>query len=476
MTKSQIAYFLYRSVLLLVSLIAVLIGLSSYESNGYSGLWTIPAVYFILSITTLRLNKYYKKHIGLLLVDVFIFIKYALGPLLILLMNDFSIAGYTGVTPAAESIHQAIQISILEMIGLFVIIHIFSPIFYKKIKTNTPYKFRRINMSPMLLVLSITALLLAVIFDNYFIPSSILFVSDEYTGMSGESIAFSGLVIMLAQAIKLIAMMLVVNEMLYRYQKNSKWRYAIIAYLTLIIYIALSTGTSRTGMLIPFIIFIIITYPIFKRKSLAVLLITTPILVGSLISVTAFKAPWLVEDNTSAHSTTEAAIRQTQEYTANIRPIALGVEAMEKNKENIRPELFYNDIVGSIPLLNSPINQEERINVYYNDYILDKGLDNTSQIMPMTSISVAYFGKFFAWILSATCIIVAMAIDSRRKREFYPQRYLQIYLIYIFAFGIFSNTQMVAGRFFTIFLPTAIIIFLILKFNTSRTIQQNAYQ
>lgn len=462
-------YLTYRYISLAVTVLSVILGLLLPTNSGYELLWLVPAIYFILSLSTLRLHSYYRKSPPLILLDIFLFIKYAAVPLMILTTQDFSAAGYTGVIPVPSSIHGAILFELAEMAGIFTILHTFVPVFYKKRDLHTQgIGSKRIMVNPMVASIAIVSFGLAVLFREFFVPSSLLVLPEDYSATI-TNVAFAGLIIMIAQAVKLVATGVIVNELMYRYRMSPKMRYVLISYITILLYAILSTGTSRTGVIVPFLIFVVLTYPVFKRRSLIVLAVTVPILAAGFISISAYKANWIVQ--AANHDTTTVAVinsivRQSQEYTANIRPTALGIESVEKYKDNITPGLFVNDILGSIPSLSSDVDQSKRINVYYNDYILNMGTQNTSLIMPLSTISAAYFGTFGVWIIPTICILLLLLVGRKwGSSTSFPEAYLQAYLVYVLAFGIFSNTQMLVGRFVTIYLPTAALLYLVMKFN-----------
>ena len=140
--------------------------------------------------------------------------------------------------------------------------------------------------------------------------------------------------------------------------------------------------------------------------------------------------------------------------------MAIGLEAIEVFKAEITKETFFNDILGSIPIVSKYINQRDRINIYYNNYALN--LKNTSQIVSMVVTSVAYFSTFFCWILSDICIILLMLFDSKNKKtkNNFIGEYMSLYLSFIFSFVIFSNVQTLIGNLFVNYIPIVGLVFL----------------
>ncbi len=454
-TKKR-AYRKYEGFVVIVTIASFLICLIAECENGYELMCIIPLLYLFAFLFNKNIHKYSPNNIGLFMLNVLMLIKYSIVPLIIALNKDFNTPHYYTVEVSPTSNLIAILLLAIELIIVNLVVAIFSNKFYgQKKNTKNSNKIEKIKTSPFLILAIIflsTVLLLNI---NQAIPKDILLINGSFRGNNLDNNGLS-LIISLA---KLVLTGLIINHLIIKFKDSNKNIYVYLAYLTILVYCLLNTSTARRSMILPLILFVLITYDIFKRKGRALLFGSIILLTISISAITIYKSSWLYSENDSLINVLKTSSLGIQEYTSNIRPTAIGIEMAQKYREDITIETFFNDFLGSVPLLSSKINQNNRINYYYNNYILNG--KNTSQIVPMSIIGYTYFSIFFSWLPIAICIYLLMYFEykyNKKTRTTYLEQYLSLYLFFIFVASLDSNTQMIFARILNTYIPAYAII------------------
>lgn len=119
----------------------------------------------------------------------------------------------------------------------------------------------------------------------------------------------------------------------------------------------------------------------------------------TIISITLYKFSWAFQYSENMYiDFFQVMMGQLQSYFSGPNLVAQALE-MENNPmfvHRITFSTFINDFLGSIPSVASSIDQTDRINYYFNRYLLDWYSDNTSQIIPMTAVGAIYFNILFS--------------------------------------------------------------------------------
>lgn len=450
-------YLIYKLLVIIFTIFTILFTLIAEKERGFEYIYLIPIIYILLFFSNNQLHKYSKKYNGMLILNFIMFIRYSIAIFCMVYGDDYLSLYYSGRTPKPESCSQAILYMIVEMIFIFVTIMLFSDKIYGK-QNNTVNEFSKISINIPLFFFLLFSSCLAMVFYRKIIPRQILFINSDYSSTKEEMSGFFEIVFL---SLKTILMGGLINNFWIKYQTTNKKKYILYVYAVLFITIMLNTSTSRINMILPFFLFIIIMMKKFSKKEVLLLIPVGILLVLSIVSITIYKSEWMF-DNTNKNTIGAARVfmRQIQEYTSGIRPIAQGIETVEEYRESITVDTFINDIFGSIPSINKLFNKQNRINRYYNKYIFGDISKKTSMIMPMVTISMAYFTPIFLWVITVFNMVLLMILDSNfSKINNYLVAYINSYAVFILATSIFSNTQMIIGRFFTRYIPVVLILY-----------------
>lgn len=454
-------YMKYEIFVAVSAIFTAFLGFISDKEKGYELIFLIPLIYVFLFIFNKWMHKYSKTHYGMLILNVILYIKYVVAIFFIIINKDYGNAVYTGKVPSSESCTQAIIYILVEMIFIFGMIFIFAKMLYKSDSIrNDKNDFSKIEINIVLIGFLLIIGMIAVINFNIFMPTQALFINSEY---AMEKKGIEGSIEVAFFSFKTILMGIAINHCILKYQKNEKMRYVIYSYIIILVYVIFNTSTSRLNMIIPIIFFVLITQKIFNKKGKILLGIVIGILILSFSSITVYKSAWLFTDDTyNLLDIAKVITNQIQEYTSGIRPVAQGIEAIEQYRDDITFSTLVNDIFGSIPIINSAFNNKDRINIYYNMYILGNSTEIHPLIMPLVTISKAYFSSIFCWLFTSLNILLMMYFDGKinKYKKNYLSTYVMIYLSFIFASSVYANTQIVIGRIFTKFIPVVLIIYI----------------
>ncbi len=301
-------------------------------------------------------------------------------------------------------------------------------------------------------------MILAVLYPSYFKPEKLLLFSDEFVEQEKDS----NIINIVAVTFKTIIMGILINTFIIKYQKTKKNKYILYSYFTMLLYTLLSTGYNRLNMIIPLVIFVLITDKVFKWKGRILLIGASVILVTSITAVTVSKFNYKYDNNSDFSYVLTESVGDIQEYTSNIRPIALGIDAIKYYKQEIGIKTLFNDFFGSLPMISHYINQNNRLNNYYNLYVL-QGI-NTSQIVPMVVSSVAYFSMALPTVMTIVIMIIVMYLEGKSYRKTYNnylEMYMKIFLVFQLAFCCLNgNVQMIVGKVIVKYVPVMILLWL----------------
>ena len=451
-------YILYRNGIIIFSIITFLLSLIIDKNQGYIFIPFIPLCFLFMFVFSKKIHRYSSKYRGMLLLNIFMVIKYIFAIFLICLFRDFEIPSYYAVGVSDKSFQLATLYIIVEMISIFITIELFSSKFYDK-KISNKEKNTSIKYGPILICFLLVASLYALLNFNSFIGKSQILISKNNS--LTETIEVSNFQYLLFYSFKMIVMGLLINKFIKKYKETEKGRYILLSYLVIIIYSLLNISTSRVNIILPFVFFFLLTSNIFKNKAkfYNAIMIVLLCVIFSIVSV--YKNPWKYTDSDKVVNNIVEFFTDIQEYTSSMLPTAVGIQAIDYYKNEITLYTLFNDFFGSVPGLSRYINANNRIYRYYNLYALNGS--SMSQIIPMTISSAAYFSPFLCFLLVDLCVILLMFFEKKivYDNSNFLNNYLYIYLLFIFASCLNSNVQMLAGRIFSNFAPT----FLILTFN-----------
>ena len=449
----------FKFIEILISLVLSILTFAFVQDiNGYGWLFILPVGYTCCCIFSNKLYEIQNKNIAVTAIHCISFIKYDLVPCIIAMSSDYYNGVLTGQIPAAESVQQAIIYTLYEMLTVFSIIAV-SNLFSVKNINKKIHKFnKRTEVQPIISFVLILGILFIIIFGDYLLPKQIFLLNDEYVAKK-EGFLFDGAVLIIYTVFKLLVLIFSLRYIFELYENKKKYRYIVFSGLIMILYLGIQTSTSRWNMLIPVIIYLYLAAQYFKEKIKAIAIVVGVILAVSIVSISAYKFSWLVKKTDNiAQEIFVILTQQVQEYFSGPRAIAQGIESIEVYKDDIKISTFFNDYLGSIPLLSHYIEQKDRINVYYNYYIKGVGAEVT-QIMPMITIGIAYFGEVFSIVFIVIHLVWAIRfgeIENKITNIFY--KYIYMYASMWFSMALMFNTQIIFGWFISNFIPFVVVL------------------
>lgn len=447
-----------RIMTVLEFVVSAIIGIITYalseNINGYNLMCIIPIIYSCVSLTTQSFHK--DKSFMMKSLHIIMFIKYVLMPIIIVINRDYYNGILTGNIPKADSVQKAIWFIIYEMLTIFFIVSI-KDVFVKNIHIQKGRQ-KKTTIEISFIVFMIIGLILCGKFGSVLIPKS-FFVLDETYEVGKIQSNMDGLIKILFNLFKVMIFLYLLQKCFSKYQKEPKNIYIIFSAIVVLCYIALQTSISRWNILIPIIIYLYMAHIFFKDKFIFIALSVITVLVISIISISIYKFSWLFNsEGSSIRKVFYILTQQVQEYFSGPRAVAQGFEAVDNYRNRISFKTLFNDYLGSIPYISHFINQEDRINVYYNYYL--KGENATAtQIMPIINIGKAYFGTIGAPILMLIYLIISIRIGQKErntKNIFY--KYIDCFAILVLNMSIYFNTQIVFGFMLDYIIPWTIAI------------------
>lgn len=456
-------YFHYKCFVIVLTIFTFMFSIIIEKDTNYKYISLIPLFYVLFFMFFKRIHRYSIKNKGLFMLNIFMFIKYSFAILLICVNRSFSLPTYYGINIFYSSYINAIILIIVEMLTIFLTIELFSDKIYKK-SLNLDNSFNYSKYKPGIIMVAFIgiSLLLIILNWNLFINKSLIIFSNKNS--LTETIESDNQLYLIFNAIKTLIMGLLINKFIIEYKNTEKKRFIIYSYFVMSIYVFLNISTSRINMILPFIFFVFLTSELFGKfaKRMNILFFIIILLLFSTVSI--YKNPWKYDSSNKFYQTLTEFSTGIQEYTSNVLPTAIGLQAIDYYGHSINIGTLFNDIFGSVPFLSHYINQNNRIYRLYNEYALRE--NTMSQLIPMSVSSIAYFSIAFCWLLIFINVVLLMHFDTvmKEQKHNFLEEYISLYLLFIFASSLYSNVQMLSGRFFVIYLPVALILFLDKKF------------
>lgn len=454
-------YRVYKRVVFITTIITIFVALLSNKGYGYEFIYFIPIVYLVLFMICKRVHLYSSKYSGLLILNGLMFLKYVIAILATCATQSYTLPSYYAVSVSQFSYHWATFIVMGEEIATFLTIELCADAIYKSKKNqiHVDKKYDRVKMGPVMFLFIIISLICVALMPQYLFGTiGILFSSENQMTQTLET---NHVMSMVFGAFKIVFIGLFINKAIVKYQESHKIRYMIFSYLLIAVHCFLNISTSRMNIIIPFFLFVLITPKIYGKAGLwfnTIIGISLSVIIG-IVSV--YKMPWIFVGNSSPFVAFFSDFsKRLQEYTSNIMPTAMGLQAIEAYKSSIDITTFFKDIFGVMPVISHYINENEMIYTIYNQYAL-AGINNT-QLIPMTISSIAYFTPVCTYLLVIVCTLLLMKLEDKNNYEAknYINDYLKLYLFFVFASCTFSNVQMLAGRLFTNYIPAMAILYL----------------
>ena len=452
-------YKIYQTTVVIITILTIAVSIICEKGFGYEYIYSIPTVYLLLFITCRRMHVYSAKYNGLLMLNGLLFLKYVIAILATCATKSFALANYYAVSISLDSYHLATLILVGEEIAIFVTVELFSDRIYRNCGTTQiiGQKYERVKNGPVIILFLLFSFLLIGLYPNKFFETvGILFSSENQLT---QVIERSHVLDTVFGAFKIIFFGVLINKCIVLYQNTEKKKYVLVSYLLIALHCLMNVSTSRMNIIIPFLLFALITSKIYKKTGMYLNIIIAVVLVIIVGAVSIYKMPWIFISGSPVLAFFSDFAKRLQEYTSNIMPTAMGLQAIEAYSSSIDITTFFKDIFGVMPIVSHLFDEQEMIYTIYNLYAIG-GINNT-QLIPMTVSSIAYFTPVFAYLLVVCCTLILMWAEKKNDyaSRNYINDYLKLYLFFVFASCTFSNVQMIAGRLFTNYIPAMLVLF-----------------
>ena len=251
-----------------------------------------------------------------------------------------------------------------------------------------------------------------------------------------------------------------------KYLQRKQKFYMALAFALLLFYMFLNLSSSRWTLLFLVINASYLFYLVFGNQVKKYICVLAGLSLFLLISISVFKFSWYFESTDG--SVVDLLLGQLQSYFSGPNLLAQTIDMNDQKwfSDNLSLSTFMNDVTGSIPIVAKFVDQTDRINVFFNRYVLGWN-GNLSQIMPMTGIGYSYFGMFFAPLLTILFTRIGMYFDSKSLKMsnlFY--KYVYIYISLWFLLAIAMNTQVIIGNVIVHSVPL-LLLYKMLSFTVS---------
>lgn len=423
------------------------------DINGYYFIFLIPLLYGICCILSKRL--YVQTNFTINSLHIICFIKYVVMPIVIVINKDYYNGILTGQIPEEKAVNNSIFLTIYEMITIFGMIAINYLFKSKKEIKETRKNKPQIEIS--LICVIVVGLVICLLFGETLLPQNFFIIDEGYSNTTLD-IKYDGAIKILFNLFKMLLFLIGLNFCFNKYKEEKKYRYIILSGAVMLFYLAVQTSTSRWNLLMPVIIYLYFSYLYFKEKFKIIAIVVIGTLFVSIVSISLYKFSWMFKDNNSKKSLLAVLTQQVQEYFSGPRAIAQGIETINGYKKNITYVTLINDYTGSIPLLSHYVNQKDRINIYYNYHV--KGENSiATQIMPIITIGLAYFGEIGSPILLIIYLIISFRLgyyEQNTRNIFY--KYADCFSILALNMSIYFNTQIVFGFLLNFSIPLIIVL------------------
>jgi len=444
-----------------ISFIICLIVLYSNVADGYEFLFCLPLFFSILLILFFRMYFYplYDYGIGFWSVNIVMFIRYTITPLMIILSDNYF--GF-GPNPTKDYMYLAVFMMIYEMIIAFLVVRLTAQSCRESQRKLYDFKPRSYTILKHYFLVGIFAAFAGMVLIPYpqlLIPQEIFFLSEQYTRVTIDA-TFSGALGIISKSFNIVLLLFALAIFKKMYDKKQSTVFVYLSGVAFLIFIGLNTGTSRWIILIWMLIAIVILTQLYPRQGKLMRNIIVALGFASIISISMYKFSWaIVNAEKPLIQIVSVMSSQFQDYFSGPRTVAQAIGMKEMFGTQISLSTLINDFIGSIPFISNYVNQSNRLNVYFNLYNYIP-VGNTSLIVPMVGCGYAYLGLIFAPIFTAVCEFGAIKFDYAYRKE----RKVEFQIIYIYAAIMLSlcmgfNTQIVFGFFVTSFIPLWILFY-----------------
>ncbi|MBW4861657.1 MAG: hypothetical protein KZY55_13615 [Paeniclostridium sp.] len=441
-----------KKKLSLLLIIEILIGLSSsvfliskHIPSEYSYIFLLPLFFSMCILVTFKnyVIKLNKLGTGMYILNVVMLIRYIISPVSMASLNSY----YGGFGPnlGKKYIDFAIIMMIFEMLSVFIVI----VLKYNNRNTNKEMDFEFLDEKFILIIVCILGIIYLFPYFDEIIPKNLFILPEDYN----KNIQIGGSILVIKQTVA-VSLFLISLKFLYLiYLRN---RIIIIPYISaalILIFMGINMGSSRWNVIIPCLVGLYAIKILYPNQFKKIIFIVLGVLTISILSISMYKFSWAIKKPTDI---IEVFAMQLQDYFSGPKQVAQGIAMSYEYSDRITIKTFFNDFLGSIPIVSNFINQDNRINNYFNLFNM---IGNKSLIIPMVSNGFVYFGAIFAPMLSVICTIISMDLSYKIKSTKFLEVRL-VYLMIVFWTSMFMgfNAQIVFGNIVIVVISNLVII------------------
>lgn len=450
LTKARV-YNVNDKLLIITSFIISLYTFGNNKNLTYKWIYLLPLSYFVLTFfyNVVSKNVNYRENYILIFCKIVIYIRFVIVPFFMAYLNIYDGLGY-GQNPSRVSVNFAIILMIIELLFVYITLSIAKIYYsYSKIENSKElFLFKKKTVVIGYLIISIPLLLAIEPFS--ILPKNILSI-DTISSISEFNIA--GYIDIFSRASTITLLFLVISMLKNKYDKTQKNKvyFTILAWLSILIYLTIIFSTSRWTILFSTMILISLMSSLFPNTPKLFYIILVTVIIFSLITISLYKFSWMFFGEVfSIKLLLTTLLGQLQEYFSGPRPVAQALEMIQTSSNYIDVTTLIADFSGSIPGLAKSIDQTNRINFIYNQFLM---LPNSSQIIPNIGIGFAYFA-YFPPIF--TCIFMWYVVKFDFKFSVVNDiefKYIYGVMGLYFAMSMGLNTQSIWGHFLVDFVP-----------------------
>ncbi|RHL07442.1 MULTISPECIES: hypothetical protein [Bacteroides] len=365
--------------------------------GGKTAVLLLLALSYLVSFSFLgRIENLYKEFHGPAyhLFFVVCLIKYFVMPLSLCLSQSFDTIG---PSVASSSFNMAVMLIIYEMICIVLLRVLFLKYYISARKEYVYSEGIKNGNSRVILIfwgVVLVGIILSFVPNFNIIPKNLFVLAEDFEGQD-TAVSLGVIVIWW----KYVFFLSTFSFLYYMYKKGSNRLFYYLSVLLILFFLGLITGTSRWSILFFLLLSLYLCSKMFGSRVRKIIFPISLVSLTTIISITLYKFSWAFQYSENMYiDFFQVMMGQLQSYFSGPNLVAQALE-MENNPmfvHRITFSTFINDFLGSIPSVASSIDQTDRINYYFNRYLLDWYSDNTSQIIPMTAVGAIYFNILFS--------------------------------------------------------------------------------
>jgi hypothetical protein len=416
----------------------------------YNLLWLLPFGYFVSTLIYYGIFTRIEYNYGVVFIaaNIIIFIRYVVTPFSIVFSSAYSGLGF-GPNPTQTSMNLAIILMIFELVSVY-FITVFAILHYKKKQQRHPEMVIKVlsNKSIIILFMLLTLPIILAVSPDSLVPNSLSSIGDNSESLS--SLPLSGFFLLIIPVLRLGFLLVSLSFIKKLYDKSNNGFLIVLAWLVVFLYLGMLISTSRWIIVFSSIVCMLIMARLFPKtpRIFYGILIFTTVLIFASISI--YKFTWALDSSQNPYRDIfNVLFGQFQEYFSGPRVVAQSLDMISFFGNQIGISTLVNDFLGSIPLLSNFIDQNDRINVYFNLYL---NVGNVSHIIPMIGNSYAYFPFFpVLFMLLAQWLMIRFDFKSQNEENI-EFKYIYAYIGLFFAMSMGFNVQIIFGNFIMYFL------------------------